>query len=557
MIEFGVPQGTNPKIVTVAQMVTLEQASERHGVSTDTLMENAGLAVAQAGRRLLGGGIAAVPVLVLVGPGNNGADGLVAARHLQRWGARVTAYLVTERRPPDPKMDLALGYGIDVSRCSADPELTQLNGLLSRCRLIIDAVLGTGNSRPLTGPVGAVMFRLAQRSLTTKVLALDLPSGLNADSGAVDPACPVVDVTVALGRPKAGLLVFPGAAHVGQLEVADIGLPEDLAEDETIDLELLAPGWVGQRLPTRPPNSHKGTFGHALVVAGSSNYVGAAFLASQAAVRVGAGLVTLATPRSVYPIAASKLTEAIHMPLPEDDDGRVTVAGAQLIKNNLGRYSATLVGCGLGFSAGTKEFLAELLLSRTPTDQSATSPVIIDADGLNNLSQFGDWWRRLAQPAVVTPHPGEMATLTGLSTAELQLDRVGSARHWASHWGVTVALKGAYTVVAEPGGESSVAEAGDAKAKSRVRVAPFSNPGLASGGTGDVLSGIIVGLMAQGLSPTYATCCGVFLHGHAGESVRRRLGDSGMVASDLLDELPGSLNHLRRVGGGQIRYQTS
>ncbi len=551
MIEFGVPQGTNPKVVTVAQMVALEQASERHGVSSDTLMENAGLAVAQAGRRLLGGMIAAVPVLVLVGPGNNGADGLVAARHLQRWGARLTAYMVAERRSPDPKMDLALGYGIEVARYSADSELTQLDGLLSRSRLIIDAVLGTGNSRPMTGPVGAVMLRLSQnrtRSSTAKVLALDLPSGLNADSGAVDPACPVVDVTVALGRPKAGLLVFPGAAHVGELEIADIGLPKDLAEDEAINLELLTPGWVGQRLPTRPPNSHKGTFGHALVVAGSSNYVGAAFLASQAAVRVGAGLVTLATPRSVYPIAASKLTEAIHMPLPEDDDGRVTGAGAELIKNNLGRYSATLVGCGLGFSTGTKEFLAELLLSRTPTDQPATRPVIIDADGLNNLSQFGDWWRRLAQPAVVTPHPGEMATLTGLSTSELQMDRAGFARRWASHWGVTVALKGAYTVVAAPG---------DANAEGIVRVAPFSNPGLASGGTGDVLSGIIVGLMAQGLSPNEATCCGVFLHGHAGESVRRRLGDSGMVASDLLDELPGSLNHLRRVGAGQIQHQHS
>ena len=537
MAKAGVPESTNPKIVTVAQMAALEQASERHGVSTDTLMENAGLGVAQTGRRLVGGGIAAVPVLVLVGPGNNGADGLVAARHLQRWGARVTAYLVTNRPSPDPKMDLALGYEIEVVRCADDPDLSRLDRLLSRSRLVIDAVLGTGSSRPLEGTVREVMLRLCQTrswSAPPKLLALDLPSGLNGDSGAVDPACPVVDVTVALGRPKAGLLAFPGAAHVGELEIADIGLPRDLEEDKQINLELLTPGWVAQRLPSRPLDSHKGTFGQALVVAGSRNYVGAAFLASQAAVRVGAGLVTLATPRSVYTIAASKLTEVIHLPLPEDGDGRVSAAGAQLIEKNLSLYDAMLVGCGLGFSSGTTEFLERLLLNRTPPDQSARTPVIIDADGLNSLSQSEEWWRRLERPAAVTPHPGEMATLSGMATTELQQDRAGSARHWASYWGVTLALKGAHTVVAEPGGI--------------VRVSPFSNPGLASGGTGDVLSGIIVGLMAQGLSPNDATCCGVFLHGYVGESVRRRLGDSGMAASDLLEELPESLTRLRQAG---------
>ena len=537
MAKAGVPESTNPKIVTVAQMAALEQASERHGVSTDTLMENAGLGVAQTGRRLVGGGIAAVPVLVLVGPGNNGADGLVAARHLQRWGARVTAYLVTNRPSPDPKMDLALGYEIEVVRCADDPDLSRLDRLLSRSRLVIDAVLGTGSSRPLEGTVREVMLRLCQTrswAAPPKLLALDLPSGLNGDSGAVDPACPVVDVTVALGRPKAGLLAFPGAAHVGELEIADIGLPRDLEEDKQINLELLTPGWVAQRLPSRPLDSHKGTFGHALVVAGSRNYVGAAFLASQAAVRVGAGLVTLATPRSVYTIAASKLTEVIHLPLPEDGDGRVSAAGAQLIEKNLSLYDAMLAGCGLGFSQGTTEFLEQLLLNQTLRGQPASLPVIIDADGLNNLSQLGEWWRRLERPAAVTPHPGEMATLSGMATTELQQDRAGSARHWASYWGVTLALKGAHTVVAEPGGI--------------VRVSPFSNPGLASGGTGDVLSGIIVGLMAQGLSPNDATCCGVFLHGYVGESVRRRLGDSGMAASDLLEELPESLTRLRQAG---------
>ena len=536
------PKSVNPKIVTVEQMVAIEQAYERHGVSTDTLMENAGLAVAQAGRRLLGGGIAGVPVLVLVGPGNNGADGLVAARHLQRWGARMTAYLVTNRPTPDPKMDLALGYAIEVVPWADDQDLSRLDGLLSRSRLVIDAVLGTGNSRPMEGTVRKVMLRLCGSrdwAAPPKLLALDLPSGLNADSGAVDLACPVVDLTVALGRPKAGLLAFPGAAHVGELEIADMGLPPDLEEDSRINVELLTPGWVAQRLPFRPLDSHKGTFGHALVVAGSRNYVGAAFLASQGAVRVGAGLVTLATPNSVYTIAASKLTEVIHLPLPEDGDGRVSAAGAQLIGENLSRYDAMLVGCGLGWSPGTADFMEQLVLNPSSLGQSPGVPVIIDADGLNNLSQIEEWWHRLDRPTAVTPHPGEMATLTGTATAELQKDRADAARQWAAHWSVTVALKGAYTAVAEPGGT--------------VRVSPFSNPGLASGGTGDVLSGIIVGLMAQGLSPNDATCCGVFLHGYAAESVRQRLGESGMVASDLLEALPESLTWLRQAGAGRGR----
>ena len=516
------------KVVTAAQMVALEQASQRHGVSTDSLMENAGLAVAQTARRLLGRA-AAAKVLVLVGPGNNGADGLVAARHLQRWGARVTSYVVTGRPATDPKMDLALHYGVDVVDSAKDPGLNALGQLLGRSELAIDAVLGTGRVRPLHGVAQAVMLRLGEcRSNTERplLLALDLPSGLNSDSGEADPACPVADLTVALGRPKVGLLAFPGAAHVGKLEVADIGLPPKLEEEQGIDLELLTPSWAARRLPVRPLNSHKGTFGHALIVAGSRNYVGAAFLAAQAATRIGAGLVTLASPRSVYAIAAGKLTEVIHLPLPEDDEGRIHEDAAPLILANRDSYSALAVGCGMGRSSGTGNFLERLLL-----DQGLGLPTVIDADGLNGLSGLADWWQRLRGPTVVTPHPGEMATLTGVESSEVQNDRNGSARRWSTRWNVTVALKGAHTVIAEPTG--------------LVRISPFANPALASGGTGDVLTGILVGLMAQGLSPDDAASCGVYLHGQVAEAARERMGDAGMVASDLIERLPEALNRLR------------
>ncbi|SVD07734.1 uncharacterized protein METZ01_LOCUS360588, partial [marine metagenome] len=312
------------------------------GVSSpDTLMENAGLAVAEAARTEMGG-TAGKRVLVLVGPGNNGADGLVATRHLSRWGANVTAYLVTGRPDPDPKMEPARAYGVTVTGVDQDPELAALDGLIGRSHLVIDAILGTGRSRPLTGAVQAAVSRLdacRQSPRRPSLMAMDLPTGLNPDTGEVDPACPSMDVTVALGYPKVGLIGFPGAEKIGRLEVVGIGIPPGLPEESEIDLELMTPDWVGECLPARPLNSHKGTFGHVLVVAGSRNYVGAASLASQAAVRTGAGLTTLASPSGVYPIAASKLTEVIHFPLADDGEGRFHPKASHALRNDLDRYN--------------------------------------------------------------------------------------------------------------------------------------------------------------------------------------------------------------------------
>jgi ADP-dependent NAD(P)H-hydrate dehydratase / NAD(P)H-hydrate epimerase len=517
------------KIVTTAQMAALEQASERSGVIMDTLMENAGLRVAMAAREQLGS-VAGAGVLVLVGPGNNGADGLVAARHLQRWGAEVTAYVVTRRPDPDPKMEMARRYGINVLRADDDPGLAKLDGALDRCRLVIDAVLGTGRARPFEGAIKEILLRLNYCRAKPRrpwFLALDLPTGLNADTGEVDPAGLSADLTVALGFPKAGLLTFPGAGRVGQLKVVDIGLPSDTEEEKRIDLELLTPEWVSRHLPARLLDAHKGTFGHTLIIAGSRNYVGTTYLTSQAAVRVGAGLVTLASPKSVYSIAAAKLTEVIHLPLPEDSDGRIHPHAAELIRRNLSRYDSLVVGSGLGWSMGTMEFLERLLLQE-PQPEIAT---VVDADGLNNLSQLPDWWHRLGGPVVLTPHPGEMATLTGRSIPEVQQARVAAARHWAAFWNVAVVLKGAHTVIARPDG--------------LVRVSSFANPGLASGGTGDVLTGIVGGLMAQGLCPYPGACCGVYLHAQAAAAVTRRKGNTGAIASDLIEELPETINQLR------------
>ena len=517
-------------------MTALEREAERQGASLDTLMENAGLAVAEYARKRLGN-VAAATVVVLVGPGNNGADGLVAARHLRRWGAEVTACLLTRRPEVDPKLDLARNYGVSVLDLADGADKSHFDALLVRSRMVIDSVLGTGRSRPLQGVVREALLRVGEARAAGRVpilLALDLPTGLNSDTGALDEASPSMDVTLALGFPKAGLLAFPGAERVGELVTLDIGLPEGVGQDD-IPLELLTSGWVRRRLPSRPPDSHKGTYGHLLVIAGSRNFVGAACLVARAAHRAGAGLVTLATPQSVYPIVAAQLTETIHLPLPESGDGQLHPNAADVLSDALPRYDALAVGSGMGLSDNTTAFLEKLLLSGPPIP----APVLVDADGLNCLARLPDWWRRRSGPLVLTPHPGEMATLTGLSTAVVQQDRIGKAREWADRWQAVVALKGAFTAVAQPAPASGPQQEG------LVRLSPFANPGLASGGTGDVLTGTIGSLLAQGMSPFDAAGCGVYLHGLAAQSVTSRRGVVGLLASEVVEEVPASITGIR------------
>ena len=575
------------KVVTAAQMSAIEQASDRAGVSLDTLMENAGLAVARALRDQLGGA-AGLRAVILVGPGNNGADGLVVARHLRRWGADVVCCLLTRRPEYDPKLDLARHYDVGII---PEPDSVALDRLLRRSHVVVDAVLGTGRSRPLDGPVREAMLALQRLRPSTGrpgpveapprsthsgspshsraggnpstapapaeeaplLVALDLPTGLNPDTGDGDPACASFDLTLALGYPKLGLLIFPGAQQVGRLRVLDIGIPPGLPEEQSVDVEMLTPAVVASRLPTRRLDSHKGTHGHALIVAGSRNYVGAAWLASQASVRTGAGLTTLASPESVYPIAAAKGAEAIHLPLPEDADGRIRPSAADILLQAVRpqpsvqpdplpgpgpverrtaprRFSAMLVGCGMGLSDGATEFLR--LLLHGAHDRLAGLPLVVDADGLNNLSRIEDWPARVSRPLVLTPHPGEMSTLTGLSVSEIQSGRLAVAREWAARWNATLVLKGAHSVIASPG--------------QPVRIAPFANPGLATGGTGDVLSGVIVSLLAQGLPPADAAACGVWLHASAARSVTDRIGHAGLAASDLLEALPLAIASLFR-----------
>ena len=505
------------KIVTSDQMRTLEQRAERAGTSTDALMENAGAEVARSVRRILGR-VVGTHTLVLVGKGNNGGDGLVTARRLRSWGGHVAVCLVGDRPDGDPKLAPVLAQLTPI----VAPGTPELGAALASADIVVDSVLGTGRSRPIGGTLEALLGDVAaekRKRPSLCLLAVDLPTGIDADTGTVDPACAGGDVTVALGRPKVGLYRFPGADSAGRVEVADIGLPPDIDGDVPVD--LMTRTWAASTLPPRPLSGHKGTFGRVMIVAGSHNYVGAALLAAGSAGRVGAGLVTLAAPASLQAAIAPRVVEATHIPLDETSPGIHSPRSARQVVEAAPTCRALLVGCGIGQASDTQEMLRRLLLSWEPLPAT-----VIDADGLNFLAGQDGWWYRLTGSAVLTPHPGEMARLTGRSTAEVQSDRTATALEAAERWGCVVAFKGAFTVVASPRG--------------RAYVSPFANPALASAGTGDVLAGAIAGLLAQGLDPMDAAALGVYLHGAAAEAAAHD-GRAGLLAGDLLPALPRAI----------------
>ncbi|HID88113.1 MAG TPA: NAD(P)H-hydrate dehydratase [Anaerolineae bacterium] len=544
------------KVVTVEQMRAIEAASDAAGHTYAAMMERAGRAVAKALMSRIE--VKGKRVLVLVGPGNNGGDGLVAAHHLAQAGAEVACYLSRAR---DPRQDGNLRRlqedQVFLTTADADKDRRILRRLAAGADVVVDGLLGTGSTPPVRGTVAEILktvgeiLRQRERAPVPKiqpigavpdipaptrplVLAIDGPSGMDFDTGALDEHSLRADITVTFAYPKRGHFCFPGAAAVGELLVADIGTDPALAAE--VDLEVVTHQRVRAWLPARPPDAHKGTFGRVLIVAGSSNYTGAARLAGAAAVRAGAGLVTLALPSPIHGSVAAGLAEATYLLLPHEL-GVVAEPAAEVLAEVMDRYDALLLGPGLGREPETVAFVERLLggggerrpvgflpaggASPPPTP---LPPLVVDADGLNILSEWSDWPRRLPPDTVLTPHPGEMARLMKCSTREVQGDRVEVARRQAAAWGHVVVLKGAYTVVAAPDG--------------RVVLEPFANPGLATGGTGDVLAGVVVALRAQGLPPFEAAVAGAYLHGLAGEMARADLGEAGMAAGDLLRYLP-------------------
>lgn len=513
------------KLVTRTQMRALEEAAVAAGVSERELMANAGLAVAQETWMLLGmmeGRIA----LILAGPGKNGGDGLVAATHLAEWGAAVYVYLLEPRPEDDPEWQAVVAAGIPHTVASEDTDHAILEQLLTEAAIAVDALFGTGlrpAERPITGEASEVLWRLrAAREATSPIpiLAIDVPSGVDADSGFADPETVEADTTLAMGFAKVGLYQPPARTFAGRIETIDIGIPAAAAAD--LGFEELRLRDLREVNPRRPTDGHKGTFGHAWVVAGSRRFPGAVRLAAEAAARSGPGLVTIAAGQSIQSLLVS-LPDPIHEPLP-DEDGTLTAESARALLRAL-RDSGDvtlLVGPGLGLNDSTRAFMQHLLAGLDAIE--GVQGVVLDADALNALAGEQDWHTRFTAPRILTPHPGEMARLLGTTVDDVQARRIELASQYAARTGSVVVLKGAGTVVASPDG--------------RARISDAANSALAHGGTGDVLAGLIVGLLAQGMSPYDAASAGVFLHTECGRMAADAHGVAGALASDLLRMLP-------------------
>ncbi|MCS6909517.1 MAG: NAD(P)H-hydrate dehydratase [Anaerolineales bacterium] len=509
------------KIVTVAEMKALDAAADRAGVTFAQLMDNAGRAVAEAVLARLGDDLERHKIVALCGKGNNGGDGLVAAHYLSNAGARVAVYLVQAPDESDFKIKRLREKSVFVVDAENDQRWRVLRNLLGGATVVIDAVFGTGVRFPLTGPSADLLrqagLALREREPRPFVVAVDCPSGLDCDTGALDPLALPADLTVTFAAAKRGHFAFPGVEARGELLVADIGIPTDLPEWRAVRVELATPETVKALLPQRPRDAHKGTFGRALIVAGSVNFTGAAYLAGVAAYRLGAGLVTLALPQTIHPVVAAQLPEATWLVLPEER-GFIAEPAADRLRAELSNYTALLFGCGFGLEKTTGAFVRRLL------EHGNLPPLVVDADGLRLLAQLPDWPRALPANSVLTPHPGEMAALTGVDKNVLQSDRIGQAQKFAAEWGHVVVLKGAFTVVAAPDG--------------RATVQPFATAALARAGTGDALAGAIVGLRAQGLPAYEAAVAGAYLHGRAGELAAAEMGTTASVlAGDVLGQL--------------------
>ena len=507
------------KIVSVAEMQAVEREADAGGLSYSEMMQNAGRNLAEVIHAREGKFAGSHHILALVGPGNNGGDALVAVEALAGWGWQVGVCLLRPR-PDDPLVDRVISAGGLVVVYGEDIDQSFIKDQLVKAHVILDGLLGTGTRLPLRDEYAqflSLVHHLAVNRLVKPVLvAVDCPSGMDCDTGECAQQTLAADLTVTMAAVKQGLLSFPAAERVGDLQLVGIGPLDAYQSWNQIQSYLIDASWVRDHLPERPMNAHKGTFGTALICAGSLNYTGAAWLAGQAAYRAGAGLVTMAVPAPLHTVLAGQFPEATWLLLPEYE-GFISGAGVPGLLEGLEKATSLLLGPGWGQHPSTGKFLNDLLQAELP-------PLVVDADALKLLAAIPDWSSRLPQSAILTPHPGEMAVLTGEPKAS-QANRLAYARRHARLWGHVVVLKGAYTVVASPNGDTGVI--------------PFATPALARAGTGDILAGLITGLRAQGLPAFDAAVCGAWLHGRAGLLAAQMSGGNTapVVAGDVLESV--------------------
>lgn len=556
------------KVVTIDEMRAIEAASDADGFTYSQMLEQAGRAAADRALQHLQA-IDEPRITILVGTGNNGGDGLVAGLFIAQDNpdAEVRFYLLKDR--DDTYIQTARDAGLFVALAEDDSDKRVLRNMVASADLVLDALFGIGVRLPIRDEAQRIL-RNTQRAINERrnaepdtvnvtldaidqfprapkqtVLAIDVPSGLNADTGAVDSNTIAADETITFIAAKRGLFDFPGAATVGKVTVADIGMNTKLAPYHDIQHHVSDAHRVADLLPKRPADAHKGTFGKAMIVAGSLNYVGAAALASAAAYRSGAGLVTVGAPSNVIAALAGRLQEATWLMLPHNM-GVIAESAADLLRKELTGYSSLLIGPGIGTEKTTREFLQTLLQEpeaihksskrrlgfqtapEAATDEDSDAPsilpsLVVDADGLNLLAEIDEWWTLLPDATIITPHPGEMARLAKLETSEVQSNRVELALEKAAAWNVILVLKGAHTLIAHPDG--------------RLTYNPFKSDALSTAGTGDVLAGLITGLLAQGTAPYDAAIAACYLHGLAGDVAAASQSTRSVMAGDVLTAL--------------------
>ena len=513
------------RVVTAEEMRTLDQtAINTYGIPGIVLMENAGLQVVNLLQNILDD-VTGKEIVIFVGKGNNGGDGLVIARHLFNRGAKVKVGLVV---PPE-EMSGDAGVNLRIWQNMGQPVVFLFKEKELACfltvntALIVDAIFGTGFKGKATGvPAGCIEVINASGK---PVVAVDIPSGLEADTGQVHGPCVKAAHTVTFALPKLGLVLDPGINYTGKLHVVDISIPSFLLEKEDLKRKLTTKKTVQSWLSPRPLGIHKGDCGRVLVVAGSRGMTGAACMTAESAVRAGAGLVTLAVPASVQPVVAGKLTEVMTVALPETKEQTLSQTAREEILSLLERSDVLALGPGISTHPETVNLVRQLI-------KALPVPGVIDADGLNALVGCPELLAQSPTPLIITPHPGELARLLELSVSQVQARRLLSAEKAAALWKIVVVLKGAGTVIAAPDGETYLNSTG--------------NPGMATGGMGDVLTGVIAGFLAQGVNLIQAAAAGVFIHGLAADRLAAEKGMRGLLAGDVIAALPKIIKMLEQ-----------
>ena len=512
-------------IVTAAQMQEMDrQTIETFGIPGRVLMENAGRGATRLFLERIYEAHAPGKVGIVAGRGNNGGDGFVVARYLHQRGIDTTVYLLAEadRVGGDAAANLSL---LEKSRVPVIEVTDQKAFHSRRAEMLkvdywIDAILGTGLKSDVRGFYKEVINFL--NNLDKPLYAIDIPSGLDSDTGQPLGVCIHAAATATFASAKIGHVLYPGARHCGTVDVVDIGIPPAMAQEAGVKQELIVPEEIANRIGQRSEDAHKGQTGHVLVIAGATGKTGAAAMTTTSALRAGAGLVTLGIPHSLNPIMETQVVEAMTLPLPDQGTGQVLEEAFDVIVEAAASKQAMAIGPGLGTAAHTRNLVSRII-------RETDLPLVIDADGLNNLAGHLSWLDGRKAATVLTPHPGEMARLTGMTVSDIQRDRIHSARQLAKQSQVHVVLKGARTVIAAPDGW--------------VWVNPSGNPGMASGGMGDVLTGLISGFLAQGLDPDHGCQAGVYLHGLAADRLSER-APWGYLATDVMAEIPGAIQSI-------------